>query len=48
MAMMRDFIDDNVRARLESVTDVSDVYLGGGAENKFRFCSIRQRWPSES
>src|SRR5680860_1421159 len=25
MDMMRDFVDDNVRARLESVTDVSDV-----------------------
>ena len=36
MDMMRDFIDDNVRARLESVTDVSDVYLGGGAEKQIQ------------
>ncbi|MHA1518491.1 MAG: efflux RND transporter permease subunit, partial [Alphaproteobacteria bacterium] len=36
MDMMRDFIDDNVRARLESVTDVSDVWLGGGAEKQIQ------------
>ncbi|MEZ5827974.1 MAG: efflux RND transporter permease subunit [Hyphomicrobiales bacterium] len=34
MDMMRDFIDDNVRARLESVKDVSDVRIGGGAEKQ--------------
>ena len=36
MDMMRDFVDDNVRARLESVTDVSDVGLGGGAEKQIQ------------
>jgi len=36
MDMMRDFIDDNVRARLESVKDVSDVRLGGGAEKQIQ------------
>jgi len=36
MDMMRDFVDDNVRARLESVTDVSDVRLGGGAEKQIQ------------
>ena len=36
MDMMRDFIDDNVRARLESVTDVSDVGFGGGAEKQIQ------------
>lgn len=36
MAMMRDFIDDNVRSRLESVKDVSDVRLGGGAEKQIQ------------
>jgi multidrug efflux pump subunit AcrB len=36
MDMMRDFVDDNVRARLESVADVSDVGLGGGAEKQIQ------------
>ncbi|MGD8354557.1 MAG: efflux RND transporter permease subunit [Methyloceanibacter sp.] len=36
LPMMRDFIDDNVRARLESVTDVSDVGLWGGAEKQIQ------------
>lgn len=36
MDMMRDFIDDHVRARLESVKDVSDVRLGGGAEKQIQ------------
>jgi multidrug efflux pump subunit AcrB len=36
MNMMRDFIDDNVRARLESVKDVSDVRVGGGAEKQIQ------------
>jgi len=36
MDMMRDFIDDNVKARLDSVTDVSDVRLGGGAEKQIQ------------
>lgn len=34
MDMMRDFIDDNVRARLESVPNVSRVNIGGGAEKQ--------------
>ncbi len=34
MDMMRDFIDDNVRARLESVPNVSRVNIGGGAERQ--------------
>lgn len=34
MNMMRDFIDDHVRARLESVPDVSNVRIGGGAEKQ--------------
>ena len=36
MDMMRDFVDDNVRARLESVKDVSDVRIGGGAEKQIQ------------
>ena len=36
MDMMRDFIDDNVRARLESVKDVSRVWVGGGAEKQIQ------------
>ena len=36
MDMMRDFIDDHVRAPLESVKDVSDVRLGGGAEKQIQ------------
>jgi len=36
MVMMRDYIDDNVRARLESVKDVSDVNIGGGAEKQIQ------------
>lgn len=36
LAMMRDFIDDQVRARLESVKDVSDVGLWGGAEKQIQ------------
>jgi multidrug efflux pump subunit AcrB len=36
MDMMRDFIDDNVKTRLESVQDVSDVRLGGGAEKQIQ------------
>lgn len=34
MDMMRDFVDDNVRARLESVENVSRVNVGGGAEKQ--------------
>ena len=34
MDMMRDYIDDNVRARLESVPNVSRVNIGGGAEKQ--------------
>lgn len=34
MDMMRDFVDDNVRARLESVHNVSRVNIGGGAEKQ--------------
>jgi multidrug efflux pump subunit AcrB len=36
MDMMHDFIDDNVRARLESVKDVSSVRVGGGAEKQIQ------------
>ena len=36
MDMMRDFVDDNVRARLESVADVSRVTIGGGAEKQIQ------------
>lgn len=36
MDMMRDFVDDHVRARLESVTDVSDVRIGGGARKQIQ------------
>ena len=36
MDMMRDFVDDNVRARLESVQDVSRVTVGGGAEKQIQ------------
>ncbi len=36
MNMMRDFIDDNVRARLENVKDVSRVDIGGGAEKQIQ------------
>ncbi len=36
MNMMRDFIDDNVRARIESVKDVSSVRVGGGAEKQIQ------------
>ena len=34
MDIMRDFIDDNVRARLENVKDVSRVGIFGGAEKQ--------------
>jgi len=34
MDMMRDFVDDNVRTRMENVTDVSSVELWGGAERQ--------------
>lgn len=36
MDMMRDFVDDNVRPRLESVKDVSRVTVGGGAEKQIQ------------
>ncbi len=36
MDMMRDFVEDNVRPRLESVPDVSDVNVGGGAEKQIQ------------
>jgi len=36
MDMMHDFVDDNVRARLESVKDVSRVRVGGGAEKQIQ------------
>ncbi|MFD0986956.1 efflux RND transporter permease subunit [Methyloligella solikamskensis] len=36
MDMMRDFVDDNVRPRLESVKDVSRVSVGGGAEKQIQ------------
>lgn len=36
MDMMRDFIDDHVRARLETVRDVSRVSVGGGAEKQIQ------------
>ncbi len=36
MDMMRDFIDDNVRDRMENVPDVARVEIGGGAERQIR------------
>ena len=36
MDMMRDFVDDNVRSRMESVPGVSSVNLWGGAERQVR------------
>ena len=36
MDMMRDFVDDNVRTRMESVADVSGVQLWGGAERQIQ------------
>jgi multidrug efflux pump subunit AcrB len=36
MAMMRDFIDDNVRTRMENVAGVSRVQLWGGAERQYQ------------
>lgn len=36
MDMMHDFVDDNVRARLESVKDVSSVQVRGGAEKQIQ------------
>lgn len=36
MEMMRDFVDDNVRTRMENVPGVSSVELGGGAERQIR------------
>src|SRR5690606_27024399 len=34
MNLMRDFIDDNVRVRMERVPGVSQVRIGGGAERQ--------------
>ncbi len=36
MTMMRDYLDDNVRTRMENVQGVSSVGLGGGAERQVR------------
>ncbi|MDX1604574.1 MAG: efflux RND transporter permease subunit [Candidatus Competibacterales bacterium] len=36
MDMMRDFVDDNVRTRMENVPGVSSVELGGGAARQIR------------
>ena len=36
MAMMRDFVDDNVRTRMETVGGVSRVQLWGGAERQIQ------------
>ncbi|MEF8793100.1 efflux RND transporter permease subunit [Thiohalorhabdus sp.] len=36
MTMMRDFVEDNVAVRLESVEGVSQVDVGGGAERQIR------------
>ncbi|MEX2499712.1 MAG: efflux RND transporter permease subunit [Wenzhouxiangellaceae bacterium] len=36
MTLMRDFIDDNVRTRMERVPGVSRVNVGGGAERQVR------------
>ncbi len=36
MDMMRDYVDDNVRTRMENVQGVSSVDLGGGAERQIR------------
>ncbi len=43
MDMMRDFIDDNVRTRMESVNGVSQVELRGGAERQIRVLLDPQR-----
>lgn len=34
LTLMRDFLEDNVRPRMESVTGVSEVTVGGGAERQ--------------
>ncbi|HEX7719362.1 MAG TPA: efflux RND transporter permease subunit, partial [Woeseiaceae bacterium] len=36
MTLMRDFVDDNVRTRMERVDGVSQVNIGGGAERQVR------------
>lgn len=36
MDLMRDFLDDNVRMRMESVPGVSQVQVGGGAERQLQ------------
>jgi multidrug efflux pump subunit AcrB len=36
MDMMRDYVDDNVRTRMENVEGVSSVDLGGGARRQIR------------
>lgn len=36
MDMMRDYLDDYVRRRMESVNGVSEIYVGGGAERQVR------------
>lgn len=36
MVMMRDFVDDHVRTRMESVPDVAQVEVGGGAERQIQ------------
>ncbi len=36
MTLMRDFVDDNVRVRMERVPGVSKVNVGGGAERQVR------------
>lgn len=41
--LMRDFIDDNVRPRMESVPGVSQVELRGGAERQIRVLLNPQR-----
>ena len=36
MVMMRDFVDDHVRTRMEGVPDVAQVEVGGGAERQIQ------------
>lgn len=36
LTVMRDFLDDNVRPRMESIDGVSEVRIGGGAERQIQ------------
>ncbi len=43
MTMMRDFVDENVRTRMESVPEVAQVEIGGGAERQVQVLLDAQR-----